>query len=265
MGSRQGQFRIKRCAIAGVEAVEADTNYSFGRHTHDQFGVGIILRGAQKSASGRGPVEAGPGDIITVNPGEVHDGHPYDAGGRAWRMLYLDPDVVAAAKRDIDEDALGDFEFSAPVFRDAAAARRWARLYDAMTRSKQTLGPESALLDLVASWMHIRPPSKATRAIRHAQALIDDDPCALITLSDLAAVSGLSRFQVLRAFAAATGATPHAYLLQRRLAAARRLIACGNFLADAATASGFADQSHLTRCFVRAYGMTPGAYAKAFR
>jgi len=80
---KTGQFRIKRCAIGGVEAVEADTAHSFGRHMHDQFGIGVIIRGAQKSASGRGPVEAGPGDVITVNPREVHDGHPIGDAGRS--------------------------------------------------------------------------------------------------------------------------------------------------------------------------------------
>jgi AraC-like DNA-binding protein len=34
-------------------------------------------------------------------------------------------------------------------------------------------------------------------------------------------------------------------------------------LADVAAASGFADQSHMTRVFVSRYGLTPGAYVAA--
>ena len=109
---RTGQFRMRKCAIEGVEAVEADTAHSFGRHTHDQFGIGVIIRGAQKSASGRGPVEAGPGDMITVNPGEVHDGHPIGAEGRSWRMLYFDPNVIAQAVLDIGEGRARGFRSS---------------------------------------------------------------------------------------------------------------------------------------------------------
>jgi hypothetical protein len=45
--------------------------------------------------------------------------------------------------------------------------------------------------------------------------------------------------------------------------AARTLLARGTALAEAAAASGFADQSHMTRLFVRAYGLTPGAYVAA--
>ena len=64
-------------------------------------------------------------------------------------------------------------------------------------------------------------------------------------------------------FARATGMTPHAYLVQRRIDLARRMIAGGSSLAEAAIASGFADQSHMTRTFIRKYGLSPGAYADA--
>ncbi|MCT6838643.1 MAG: AraC family ligand binding domain-containing protein, partial [Bifidobacteriales bacterium] len=62
----KGQFRIMRCTTAGVDAVAAATRHSFSRHTHEQYGIGVIHQGAQKSLSGRGMVEAGPGDMITV-------------------------------------------------------------------------------------------------------------------------------------------------------------------------------------------------------
>jgi AraC-like DNA-binding protein len=98
-------------------------------------------------------------------------------------------------------------------------------------------------------------------ALARARALMDDDPGAPLTLATLAAEAGLSRYQFLRAFARATGMTPHAYLVQRRLHHARRLIGAGLPLAQAAADSGFADQSHMTRLFVHSFGMAPGAYA----
>ncbi|MNT52026.1 HTH-type transcriptional activator RhaS [compost metagenome] len=93
--------------------------------------------------------------------------------------------------------------------------------------------------------------------------MIDDDPAAALTLAELARACGLSRFQVLRACARATGLTPHAYQTQRRLLLARHLIRHGASLADAAVQGGFSDQSHMTRLFVRAYGVSPGRYALA--
>ncbi|WP_354685243.1 hypothetical protein [Cupriavidus necator] len=61
----EGRFRVQRCAVAGVQAVEASSRRTFGRHTHDQYGIGVIVRGGHRSCSGRGMVEAVCGDIIT--------------------------------------------------------------------------------------------------------------------------------------------------------------------------------------------------------
>lgn len=234
--------------------------------------MGVIHRGAQKSHSGRGMVEAGAGDTITVNPGEVHDGAPIGDAGRSWRMLYLDAAVIAATIADVSEGKARSYEFCHPVMRDAGVSRRFQMLFSAVTRDDgEKSGPrsEELFLDLIPHVMResavCSDKPSIPGGIFVAKCRIDDDPTAPITLSDLARASGLSRFQLLRGFVRATGLTPHAYLVQRRIDLARRLIARGTSLAEAAAAGGFADQSHMTRIFVRKYGISPGAYADAVR
>jgi len=214
-------------------------------------------------------VEAGPGDVITVNPGEVHDGMPVGDAGRSWRMLYIDPSLVADIIRDASEGKAAEGEFSHPVLSDGRAARRFRGLFSLLTREREDFvpGTEERLFALIASMMHPPEPAGASDGIPGAIALarsrIDDDPAMPLTLSDLAQTCGLSRFQVPRGFTRATGLTPHAYHVQRRIQLARRLIAGGIPLAEAALGSGFADQSHMTRVFVRSYGVSPRAYADA--
>jgi AraC-like DNA-binding protein len=72
---------------------------------------------------------------------------------------------------------------------------------------------------------------------------------------------GLSRYQLIRGFKGEFGLTPHAYIVQRRLALARRLIRAGRELAEVAIEAGFCDQSHLARCFTRQFGVPPNRYA----
>ncbi|MBW8852722.1 MAG: AraC family transcriptional regulator, partial [Xanthomonadales bacterium] len=252
--------------MAGVQAVAADSAQAFGRHIHEEFGIGVIERGAQKSASGRGIVEAGAGDMITVNPGEVHDGKPFDASGRRWRMLYVDPARVINAARDVAPGA--GFEFRAPVIRDAVLTSRFRALFDAVTAPHgDGLRSETALLALIARLLQPVPHDRPALAagVAAAREHMDDDPAAELTLTALAAGAGLSRYQFLRAFTRLTGLPPHTYLLQRRVQRARQLVRNGLPLADAAAASGFADQSHMTRCFVRNFGLTPGALAPSLR
>ena len=263
------EFTIYQSSIAGVDVVAASSRRSFARHTHDQFGIGVIERGAQKSHSGRGMVEAGPGDIITVNPGEVHDGVPIGDSGRTWRILYFDPALVAGAVHDISGGKTHVAEFDCPVIRNASIAARLRTLF-AVTASDAPLPatplPEELLLTVLAgvtSERYTRAAPRVPAAVLRARELIDDDPVAPLTLHGMAQQSGLSQFQLLRGFAKATGMTPHAYIVQRRIDLARRMIAGGAALTEAAIASGFADQSHMTRVFVRKYGITPSAYGRA--
>ncbi len=260
--SARHDFRILPSALPGIEIVAADSTHAFGRHMHEEFGIGLIERGAQKSASGRGVVQALAGDVITVNPGEVHDGKPFDERGRRWRMAYIAPAQMADAVSDMTPGS--DFEFTAPVLRDAAVAQRLHDLFDAAAWSLP-LQADAALLALTAPLLRprdsTRPP--VTAGVIAAREGMDDDPAATPTLAAMAHDAGLSRHQFLRAFTRLTGLPPHAYLLQRRVQRARQLIRRGLSLADAAAASGFADQSHMTRCFVRNFGLTPGATRRA--
>ena len=67
----------------------------------------------------------------------------------------------------------------------------------------------------------------------------------------------------MRAFARELGTTPHAYVVQRRVRLARQLLLAGETPASAAQGAGFADQSHMTRAFVRHFGITPARYVAA--
>jgi AraC family transcriptional regulator len=98
-----------------------------------------------------------------------------------------------------------------------------------------------------------RPVMEAIRHIQHNYA-------REIRLGDLAQAVHLSPFHLARRFKQATGVSPHQYLIDVRVNAARALIDAGSgqrSLAEIATAVGFADQSHLTRHFKRRFGVTP--------
>lgn len=254
--------------VAGINPMSAATARSFPRHTHDQYGIGVVDSGGHASWSGRGQVEAGPGYCISVNPGEVHDGRGVGRQARSWRILYLEPAVMDAARTDIFEGRRTSFTFDAPVFKDVALRGLFDAAFGfaASAKPSDRMACETAILKLIArlgahSTLPMRHDEPRETCIRRARNRIDDDPAAALTLLDLAGEAGLSRFQLIRAFARELGLTPHAYILQRRLALARQLILKGNSLAEVAAAAGFYDQSHLTRCFSRQFGVTPRGYA----
>src|SRR5687767_14526366 len=115
-----------RCVVfgspwPGVFGTRIDSERHYARHWHATYGFGVLEHGAQRSASGRGTVEAYAGDVITTNPGEVHDGRPLGGPSRRWWIVNVD---VAA-----DSMFAGDVEITRPVIRDAGLRRVLQRLF----------------------------------------------------------------------------------------------------------------------------------------
>lgn len=244
--------------------VDAYSARSFERHIHDEFGVGLLTEGAQRSGSGRGQVEAVRGNVITVNPGEVHDGTP-TGRARSWSMLYLTQEFVLSIVTDIEGGRHSNRELHAPVVDDPRLARLFAATRLAALHPQGEPAFEERLLALFGGLLDEKERSQIapTSRISRIRERIDDAPTRHLT--DLAALAGLSRYQTVRGFARLTGLTPYAYVIQRRLDTARTLIRNGSTLVNAAIDAGFADQSHMHRNFVARHGFTPGAFAAAFR
>jgi len=114
------------------------------------------------------------------------------------------------------------------------------------------------LMRLPAPPVHLSmAPWRLARALALAEARLHED----VSLSDLAAAAGLSRFHFARAFRAATGQTPHAHLRRLRCDRAKTLMVSGGMtLSEIALACGFAHQAHFTTAFRQVTGTTPGRW-----
>ena len=259
----------------GVHGTAMDSARHYGRHWHSTYGVGLLDHGAQSSASGRGKVDAYAGDLITTNPGEVHDGRPLGGPSRRWRMVYFDAAVMAGMLGGAAMD--GSVEFTRPVLKDLRLVQTlrslftrlddWRSCAASASASAETLACEESLVEvcglLLGGHSTAVPQPEIDGDVRLVRERLADDLLAAPTLDELAAMAGLGKFQLLRRFQKAYGVPPHAWLLLQRAERARALIRRGTSLADTAAASGFADQSHMTRIFTRHFGFTPGAWQRA--
>jgi AraC-like DNA-binding protein len=266
MVSRIHRAEQHRSTVPGIELMTLVSNHHFPRHSHDQFGIGVIAFGAQRSWSGVGLVSASAGDVIMVNPGEMHDGDPLGGNARGWRMIYIAPAFLA---REVGEEIAGPVEIVRPVARDPLLTRHFARLFACLTASpSDRLAIEENLLRSLVYILRqhgmARPSSSGpSPCVAKAIQRLDSASDTSVSLAELAALSGVSRFQLLRSFAREIGITPHAYLVQRRVRLARQLLADGQTPVQAAIQAGFADQSHVTRAFVCQLGITPSRYRAA--
>ena len=264
--------RVGRAPWPGVHSVRTESERHFGRHWHDTFGIGVLEQGAQRSASGRGEVDAHAGELLAYNPGEVHDGRPLGGQARRWRMVHVERDLLAGAA------GRPDIELAQPVIRDARLhadvrqlldrleawqAARAATDVDLLACEESLARVLGRLLDAHASAVPVALEGASFQHVARVRERLADDLLAAPSLDELAALAQLGKYQLLRRFTRAYGLPPHAWLLQERVARARSAIRAGASLAQAAARSGFADQSHMTRAFTRQFGFTPGAWQRA--
>ena len=241
--------------------------HAYAPHSHDTFAIGVIEAGCEAYMVRGERHYAGPGDLVFVNPGEVHDGAPLGAG-YAYRMSYPDPDLIQAIAADLAERRPGGtVHFAAARVHDSVVAARFAAAHRALEgRAGALEGDERmhlALAAIIARHAGIAPVVRAVREsgpVARALAFLDGHYGEDVDLARLAAVAGLPRTRLIRAMRRETGLTPHAWLTDRRVRAARRRLAAGEPPAEVAAACGFCDQSHLNRAFKARLGVTPGAF-----
>ena len=258
--------------IGEIEWLAAEyRTHRFTRHWHETYALGTVEVGGETFMARGERHYVRRGSLVLLNPADIHDGESADPAGWRYRMLYPVTEVLARVASAIAERPVPPPHFRQAVVHDPEAARLLLAAHHAAERSRWPLERESRLMEALALLVtrHADPvPVPATMNGEHARIrrvcdLIEDELGEDLALDTLAAEAQMSSWHFLRVFRRETGATPHLYVLQRRLARARRLLEAGESLAEVAAATGFSDQSHLTNRFRRTYGVTPAVFRLA--
>ncbi|HJV02342.1 MAG TPA: AraC family transcriptional regulator [Burkholderiaceae bacterium] len=254
--------------LPGVELYSARiVEHAFAPHVHDAYSLGAIEAGVErfryKGAEHLAPV----GALVMLNPDELHTGQAEVRAGWTYQMLYIAPQTLRSLTGT-------EAYFPAATAHDPALATAFKNSFRQMWDAPDELAFVShfvGLLDaIVAHYGRNAQPASAVSlekmrriaSMRRVIDCIEANLASSLPIATLAAESGLSPFHFIRAFSAEFHVTPHQYLQARRAARAKSLLAQRATPADAAAATGLADQSHLNRWFMRAYGVTPAQYQR---
>ncbi|MGE8618723.1 MAG: AraC family transcriptional regulator [Achromobacter spanius] len=267
---------ILRVASSGhVERIEAYFGgHGYDMHRHDTYAIGRTLSGVQSFHYRRNFRHSLPGGTIVLHPDEPHDGQAGTEAGFHYRMIYVEPALI--------QQILGGRPLpfiAGGISGDARLHAASGALLQSTQEPLDALQEDDALYDLAHALCAAagEPGGRRTgqqtgrrtgrrsadyvaaeRARHYIHASLD----TTITLDALAAAAGKDRWSLSRDFRTLFGTSPYRYVMLRRLDLARRLIAAGMPLADAAAHAGFTDQSHLTRRHVQTYGMPPDRWRR---
>ncbi|MGE7472167.1 AraC family transcriptional regulator [Bosea sp. NPDC003192] len=249
----------------GIERIEAFfSGHAYDTHRHDTYAIGYTISGVQSFDYRGAQRDSTPGDLIVLHPDELHNGRAGIEDGFRYRMAYIEPGLIMAALagRASAMPFIGNV-----VCRDGSLMRALVGLLGDVEHGLEPLECDAAVGALAEALLKLDPSCSLTgadtpamRACERARDFLSESRDETIDSTMLEAVTGLDRYALARQFRRRYGTSPHHYLVMRRLERARLLIRQGEALAEAAAASGFADQSHMTRHFRKAYGQSPGRW-----
>jgi AraC-like DNA-binding protein len=229
--------------------------------------VALVRRGSFAVRSARGGAALGPGSVLLGNAGQPYTCSHEGRGDVCFSFGF--------GARLVEEVARGT------QFRRPALPGAWPfTALPAMLESVAALeagepGPriEEIAVDVLGRALHADATGSAAppelraadeRRAQQAMRFIDAHAEEPITLRRLAMRGGVSAFHFLRSFRAASGTTPHQYLLGARVRRAAALLLRGDeAVTDVAFAAGFGDLSNFIRTFRRATGRSPRAFREA--
>lgn len=249
-----GSARLER-----IEAFFAGNAYAM--HRHDTYAIGTTLSGVQSFLYRGSERHSLPGGTMVLHPDEAHDGQAGTGAGFHYRMIYVEPALI---QQILGGQALPFIRHGLSTDPRLFAATQ--ALIQRMDSPMDAMEEQDALFDLAqalhaCSDKHIvdaankqyfdYPAAERAREYMHS-ALTNN-----ITLEELAEHSGRDRWSLSRDFRLLFGTSPYRYLTMRRLDLVKSLLMQGYTLVNAALAAGFSDQSHMSKHFVKTFGLTP--------
>ena len=264
MRPRQRDNRIRFAAGRdGIERLEAHLyGQAFSLHRHDTYAIGITLSGVQSFRFRGAQWHCLPGQVHILHPDELHDGGAGTEAGFRYRIAYIDPALVQKALGGQPLPFVANPVIDLAQLADSSGLWDFDATIDDLTQTELAATLADALTAATSSRSRPFRPL-ALEAVKRVRDVIAARPVVSYTMNDLERVAGLDRWTLARQFRAAFGTSPSRFRIQRQLDIARRLLKSGKSAAAAAHEAGFADQSHMSRQFRRAYGLTPAQWAWA--
>jgi len=240
-------------------------------HSHEEFSFGVIDAGEARYVNKGNSYTIKAGDTVTINPAEVHSCNPKQ-GKWSYRMLFIDSEWIRQLQSEMLGQKLANFQpFTNHYETDPAYFNDFNPLFNQLMNQSDVLKSETLLIDFLERCFHAdrllhrsKKPPHDNQRLNDVKALISEQLEQQFSLDDLAKQAGLSRYHFLRCFKQQFGLSPHAFLLDKRIQKAKRLLQTGKSILDTSLALGFNDQSHFERNFKKRLAVTPKQYQDFF-
>jgi AraC-like DNA-binding protein len=257
--------------VAGFEALELlrglHTTEEYPRHWHEEIYLCATLDGASFLECQETFLQARPGTLAMVAPGDIHANWKTTC---SFRCLLMESHGLQNAVEQFMERNIRGLSFRSGLIEDQETLGRFLKFHRALEKDEPDLGRDY----IVYSFLHelavrhgtanIPLPRNGNEdfAIRRTKRFLDEHYAERVSLHELARLMRLSAYHLNRSFRQKIGMPPHEYQVQVRILKAKVFLRLGRSISETASLVGFVDQSHFTRHFKRSVGVTPGKFLR---
>ncbi|AEG58360.1 AraC family transcriptional regulator [Desulforamulus ruminis] len=242
----------------------------FPTHFHDHYTIGFIESGQRYLACKDKEFIINPGDLVLFNPGDSHACEQIDGKTLDFRCINVKPEPMKRAVLEITgRDTLPYFTQSVHYGSGLSTCLR--ELHLSIAQEERDFKKEELFLFLIEELVReysdleyangLKEPRSEIKAVCQ---YLEANYAQNISLDHLSALTGLSKYYLLRSFTKQKGISPYSYLETIRVNNAKILLEQGVKPIEAAFQTGFSDQGHFNHFFKRLIGLTPKQYQKIF-
>jgi len=258
IGWAYGQI-VDRLDVEGATAFESVYNrpMQVPRHEHEYPYITILLKGRYRELYRQGDSHFVPFSAV-FHPAHVRHSGIVDEFGCRFFTVELDSSWMDSMQTDVPADSVFDWHGEGMLW---PMLRLFREYRDGETQSSLTMA--SLILEIVSTVAASGQDAPDVPVHRWGllREKIHDSFRESIRVRDLASAAGIHPVHVARLFRRYTGVTPGEYLQQLRVQQACRLMQDPErSLAEIASESGFADQSHMNRVLRRFVRCSPGTF-----
>ena len=148
--------------LDGVEALHANfERHEYRPHSHPTWTIAVMERGAAAFQVDARQERADDGECFVLEPEAVHTGVPAVPEGWAYKVLYLEPEVLSVWD---ERDGAAPRAARWVVFKDAALRAAMLGAHRALATEPAGLARDEAVLEAIEALKpHLKPGPQAGR------------------------------------------------------------------------------------------------------
>lgn len=207
--------------------------------------------------------------IVIINPNEVHFSTS-DEIAKDYYVIYLDRTWYKNLQNHIYNTS--DILVLPNIIENNEINKNFFEIFEFLYENNEALDKELVLLTFLKTIFNeyinkneFIKIEETTKIAKEFKEYIENNISSKLTLTKISNTLGFSPYHIIRVCNQNFGLSANAYIINKRVHRAKKLISQGMDISKVAVEVGFYDQSHLTNVFKKVFAMTPKSYQNDIR